>query len=157
MIPWSLDDPTGYVYVTTRKKVNEIYCITEFPLTSDQQDEISAFANLVQGLRERVEAGETGAQEELEETLRDAEVGQAGQTEDQDKIALVTEEEPDDRLTDIDLTELGALTEPEEKKEDGIFSRALVFDAINKPLPFLAGLLAILIVALGIKYRFRRV
>lgn len=40
--PWGASAPTGYVYYTTQKKVNEIYCkfTKEFPLTKDQLAEI---------------------------------------------------------------------------------------------------------------------
>ena len=33
--PWGITDPTGFTYLTTRKKVNELYCkgIKQFPLT----------------------------------------------------------------------------------------------------------------------------
>lgn len=38
--PWALDShPTGYVYLTTRKKINELYCnnTRAFPLTPEQE------------------------------------------------------------------------------------------------------------------------
>ncbi|MBP9669276.1 MAG: hypothetical protein KBE09_03235 [Candidatus Pacebacteria bacterium] len=43
--PWGITDPTGYVYLTTRKKLNEIYCkgTMEFPLTPEEQAIISGF------------------------------------------------------------------------------------------------------------------
>ena len=38
LTPWGLSEPTGFVYLTTRKQVNEIYCEgKEFPLSSDEQ------------------------------------------------------------------------------------------------------------------------
>lgn len=48
--PWSLPDSTGYVYYTTKKKVNEIYCAKAFPLTDAQLAEISQFKSVVEGL-----------------------------------------------------------------------------------------------------------
>lgn len=41
--PWGLPLPTRFVYYTTRKMVNEIYCkfTKEFPLTADQEAEIA--------------------------------------------------------------------------------------------------------------------
>lgn len=41
--PWGLPMPTSFVYYTTRKMVNEIYCqfTVEFPLSSDQEKEIA--------------------------------------------------------------------------------------------------------------------
>jgi len=49
--PWSLPDPTGYVYLTTRKKVNEIFCNQEFPLTAEQSTEIANFKASIEELR----------------------------------------------------------------------------------------------------------
>ena len=50
--PWGLESDTGYVYLTTRKKINEIYCKFEipFPLTLDQQTEVEAFKTLLESL-----------------------------------------------------------------------------------------------------------
>jgi len=49
--PWGLDDSTGYVYITTKKKVNEIYCQRAFPLTLAQEKEIAAYRNLLEQVR----------------------------------------------------------------------------------------------------------
>jgi hypothetical protein len=46
--PWGYNEPTGYVYITTKKKVNEIYCKTAFPLTLQQLSEIDAFRTLLE-------------------------------------------------------------------------------------------------------------
>ena len=40
LAPWGLEESTGYVYYTTQKKINEIYCGREFPLTNVQTEEI---------------------------------------------------------------------------------------------------------------------
>jgi hypothetical protein len=42
LAPWSLKGPTGYVYYTTRKKINEVFChgTKGFPLTEAQIQEI---------------------------------------------------------------------------------------------------------------------
>ncbi|OGZ10515.1 MAG: hypothetical protein A3D65_04225 [Candidatus Lloydbacteria bacterium RIFCSPHIGHO2_02_FULL_50_13] len=50
LLPWNLPSNTGYVYYTTRKKVNEIYCQSVFPLDQNQINEISAFRELISGL-----------------------------------------------------------------------------------------------------------
>lgn len=49
LTPWGLDAPTGYVYLTTRREVNEIYChfTQKFPLSASEQAIISAAANPV--------------------------------------------------------------------------------------------------------------
>jgi len=42
LAPWGIAEPTGFVYYTTRKAINEIYCqfTRLFPLTADQLREI---------------------------------------------------------------------------------------------------------------------
>lgn len=45
---WNLPSNTGYVYYTTEKKINEIYCQREFPLNNTQKDEIAAFKALIE-------------------------------------------------------------------------------------------------------------
>jgi hypothetical protein len=44
LTPWGIGAPTGYVYLTTRKEVNTIYChfTQNFPLTTEQQAIINA-------------------------------------------------------------------------------------------------------------------
>ena len=41
--PWGHDKYTGYVYILTKKKVNEIVCERAFPLTESQENEIAQF------------------------------------------------------------------------------------------------------------------
>lgn len=45
LTPWGLPSSTGYVYYTTRKKVNEVYCkyTAQFPLTDAQLAEINQY------------------------------------------------------------------------------------------------------------------
>ncbi len=45
--PWDLPGNTGYVYYTTKKKVNEIYCQRAFPLNTTQLAEIASFRELI--------------------------------------------------------------------------------------------------------------
>ncbi len=42
LTPWGIAKPTGYVFLTTRKKVNEVYCkgTKQFPLTAEQKQYI---------------------------------------------------------------------------------------------------------------------
>jgi hypothetical protein len=49
--PWGHDAPTGYVYLTTRKKVNEIYCRSAFPLNASQQQEVEVFRKFLESLK----------------------------------------------------------------------------------------------------------
>lgn len=39
LTPWGIQEPTGYVFLTTRKKLNEVYCdnAASFPLTEEEQ------------------------------------------------------------------------------------------------------------------------
>ncbi len=43
LAPWGHDDSTGYVYILTKKKINEIVCQTLYALTPDQEVEIAQF------------------------------------------------------------------------------------------------------------------
>lgn len=49
--PWGHTGPTGYVYILTLKKINEIYCQRIFPLNQSQLNEIVAFRALLESLR----------------------------------------------------------------------------------------------------------
>ncbi|MFA6565660.1 MAG: PKD domain-containing protein, partial [Candidatus Paceibacterota bacterium] len=48
--PWG-NTPLGYVYLTTRKQVNEIYCRAAFPLDANQTTEVNAYRALMESLR----------------------------------------------------------------------------------------------------------
>lgn len=52
--PWGYNGSTGtgYVYILTKKKVNEIYCHMAFPVNTQQQSEIDAYRNFQLGLKE---------------------------------------------------------------------------------------------------------
>ncbi|MDP3962709.1 MAG: peptidoglycan-binding domain-containing protein [bacterium] len=47
LVPWGLKHPTGAVYHTTSKKINEIYCKKSFSLTLAQIREIESYRNVV--------------------------------------------------------------------------------------------------------------
>lgn len=53
--PWGYDadEPTGYVYITTRQKINEIVCDQQFNLTAQEQQEISAYRTRLASLKAR--------------------------------------------------------------------------------------------------------
>ena len=51
LTPWGYTDPTGYVYILTKKKINEIVCQLAFPVTPLQQEEIDAFRAFLESLR----------------------------------------------------------------------------------------------------------
>lgn len=48
--PWNHKGPTGYVYITTKKRINELYCKREFPLTPEQKAEIARFIGMLGAL-----------------------------------------------------------------------------------------------------------
>ncbi|HEY4502087.1 MAG TPA: hypothetical protein VJJ20_03425 [Candidatus Paceibacterota bacterium] len=50
LAPWNLKAPTGYVYYTTRKKINEVFCqgAQAFPLTAAQLQEVAGVSVLNQ-------------------------------------------------------------------------------------------------------------
>ena len=62
LTPWGIEKSTGYVYITTRRKLNEIYCrkTKEFPLSSQDLAEIVR-------VRELAEAVSTGSGSRSEE------------------------------------------------------------------------------------------
>ncbi len=50
LTPWGHTAPTGYVYILTLKKVNEIYCQRIYPVSEQQQLEINAHRALLERL-----------------------------------------------------------------------------------------------------------
>ena len=79
LAPWGHTEATGYVYYTTRKKVNEIYCKSLFPLTPQQQVEVDEFRALLERLRreggvEEVDTSIIGGAEPSEEAPIFAEI-----------------------------------------------------------------------------------
>ncbi len=52
LTPWGHTDATGYTYILTKKKVNEIYCQKAFPVTALEQQEIDTFRAFLQSLRD---------------------------------------------------------------------------------------------------------
>jgi hypothetical protein len=53
MIPWGVTTPSGEVYFTTKKKINEIVCKTNFNLTSEQ-------ISIIESYKDSIENGVTG-------------------------------------------------------------------------------------------------
>jgi len=55
LTPWGIDQSTGFVYLTTRKKVNEIYCkgTKQFPLTAQERSIIERTKALVDSVVNR--------------------------------------------------------------------------------------------------------
>lgn len=53
LTPWGMTQSTGYVYYTTQKKVNEIWCGRDFPLDTEQEREIASTKSVVNTAREQ--------------------------------------------------------------------------------------------------------
>jgi hypothetical protein len=53
LTPWGYaqGESTGYVYILTKKKINEIFCQHAYPLNAQQEQEIAQFRALLEGLR----------------------------------------------------------------------------------------------------------
>ncbi len=49
LTPWGISNATGFVYHTTKKKINEMVCERDFPLTQEQLDEINRVKNQIAG------------------------------------------------------------------------------------------------------------
>ncbi len=48
--PWGVSAPTGYVYILTLKKINELYCQRIIPINDVQSREIAAYRALIENL-----------------------------------------------------------------------------------------------------------
>ena len=106
LVPWSHEGSTGYVYITTKKMINELYCQREFPLTLEQAAEVSAFSSRFlstftgSGEAGDVEEGRVGGAEteegetEEKEELTGLELeGEEGDSSQEIKIELEDEDE----------------------------------------------------------------
>ncbi|TSD02569.1 MAG: hypothetical protein Athens071416_626 [Parcubacteria group bacterium Athens0714_16] len=63
LLPWNHNEPTGFVYITTKKKINEIYCQKELPLSVAEKTEIERFkiqtgTVIEEADKERIEVGD---------------------------------------------------------------------------------------------------
>jgi hypothetical protein len=105
LTPWGISEPTGFVYHTTKKKINELVCQRAFPLTTAQLDEIARIKNAIA-------AGVTseGAPEEM--------VAGAAATAAQPTVPADTSVPPTEDTTE----------NAEEEESQGFFGR--IFDSI---------------------------
>ncbi len=70
LTPWGASLPSGYVYITTSKKINEIYCQSEIFLTEKQQEEIDRFKeNKLIKIQKRVEIEEKTTSKDLNKEI----------------------------------------------------------------------------------------
>lgn len=114
--PWSYNKSTGYVYITTKKKINEIYCQKAFPLTAEQEAEVASFGERFLGMltgnagasdgsgtdlpsEDTSESFETGDEEDISGRVG----GAKDETTEEDKDK--TEDKAEDKTTEEDTTE----------------------------------------------------
>ncbi len=88
LLPWGIKSPTGYIYYTTQKKINEIYCKTTFALTISQIAEIEAYRTSIINGNSSTVTGETGINKDATKTSTSTLA--AGTTTDDTQIAAVT-------------------------------------------------------------------
>ena len=165
--PWSHNASTGYVYITTKKKINEIYCQREFPLTSEQEEEVSLFSKRIMemfagnetssetennnedneediygkvgGVEDQADDEETGSEEEIVEDEKDNAENNSEEEAEENK----TEEKNGVAIQDI-----------QEEKDNNKSESEYAGDRYSKYFPVF---LIITIIAIGVWYfRFRR-
>lgn len=51
LAPWGHDSATGFVYILTKKKINEIFCQQAFPVTAPQAEEIANYRAFLVNLK----------------------------------------------------------------------------------------------------------
>jgi len=88
LAPWGAENPTGYIYYTTQKKINELWCNRQFPLSATQQREIRAF-------KKRITSYVVNDEAVPQETFN--EVGVAPQKHEDTQLAVATQPMPDQR------------------------------------------------------------
>jgi hypothetical protein len=80
LTPWGITRTTGFVYYTTQKKINELWCKRAFPLAPFQEEEIANFKKKV----DRYEAVDVPMPETEYE-----EIGMVPEAEPETRLALV--------------------------------------------------------------------
>ena len=150
--PWSHNAATGYVYITTKKKINEIYCQKAFPLTAEQEAEVASFGKrLLSASTESAEASadsEYPAPEDTTESYEDEEdvSGRVGGAQDEtdESEDETTEEAEDQTVAEDEKTED---TTTAEDLEDEDKSEVAGINEYREYLLWLAALVIIAIVA----------
>ena len=131
--PWSHNKATGYVYITTKKKINELYCEREFPLTGEQEAEIlrmsSMFKLSLESAEESTEGGVFDSESDFEESMSESEskpgevAGAKDETEAEEELPEEPEEPEDEEEKIEKPADDGVLLvdngEEDEEQEDG--------------------------------------
>jgi len=128
--PWTHNKATGYVYITTKKKVNEIYCQKEFPLSEDQKDEIDEFNNFVRKTVEQI--GSERFENEFQDVFQ--EIGQINEEEPEVIVSRPKEEKKGEKdLEKEDLTaSVGFMKDSNLKLRDKLKEKMLDIMTIAK-------------------------
>ena len=108
LAPWSHNKATGYVYITTKKKINELYCEREFPLTPEQEAEVALFS-------ERISDILSGGAEVSDDDGEDSETGNG---EDVSGKVGGVEDEVDESEDEATEDKPEAETEAEDKADE---------------------------------------
>lgn len=113
--PWGYqaDEATGYVYITTKKKINEIYCDEQFLLSQSEQAEIREYRQKLNTWRAQ------GASFETPQYLANY-YGYSASDQDTADHATV-DQEPADDVSDEDTTDDG-ITVEETPSDEGTTS-----------------------------------
>jgi len=130
LTPWGVSEPTGYVYITTKKKINELYCGEKFPLTLEQKTELEKH-------EQSLKPGIVKSDPEL--TITDLIVKNV------DMVAL-NEQKLESENSSLEDEE----SEKEEKEKRGIFAAA-----VGKLTSVLPTILVVLFVALLLFLMYR--
>ena len=153
-----MEPSTGYVYLTTKKKINELYCQREFPLTQVEQTEVDNYRALFETLPVE-ELPIIGIVDEIEVTstvgVIVGEIGQGPSIEQpQTEQGEIKEFEPtEEMLASISETEFGESIKVSGEEETSGLVAATVSGLANKGIAYTISLIfAILAVVFGILF-----
>lgn len=119
LVPWGIANPTGYVYYTTRKHINELACDdgSEFPLSDEQKREMEQFRARVEDARKK--------------STPEPDTSRVGQNDDEEtnssELAETTPSTPDRTMTAAAAQALAPATE-QQNIQSGTLLRDMMFD-----------------------------
>ena len=120
--PWSHNKATGYVYITTKKKINELYCQREFPLTAEQEAEVVLFSERILSIS-AAGSEDTEASDDSGENLVSEDTVESSETKgsEEDGFGRVggVEDEADEDESDDEVAEEETETEDKTSETEG--------------------------------------
>jgi hypothetical protein len=144
LTPWNHNKATGYVYITTKKKINELYCEREFPLTSEQEAEVAAFSARFLGAPATGDGAFDLTDDPESPTVEDFERGEVGGAETEaDEEFVEMEKEEDERPQEIKIELEDGDKDEEENEGKGIIA------ALSNYSRYILIILALIILALA--------